>query len=268
MNVGTCWKPLGRRAIALLSAATIAMGSMFAATPVVRADYSGQCDFGTQGFYETFTGVAASQSTSGAIWGSYADTTYGQDPVACAFPFPNSGGSWVEGANIAGTAGPDIVQLAIGQAAGEGTTFWYTPSDNSGGVAVHVPSGFYPWSIVLSHAYREFIWENNGIWDLCIDDLTSNNEGCDTITRNWTTVISEYQAYETHNTNDQIGPKCCAGLGPLDVYNMHYMPNYLGNRSWAGPMANTVMHTVGAQPSYYKWEWVNSTTFEAYTTNH
>ena len=120
---------------------------------------------------------------------------------------------------------------------------------------------------MIGHVYRQFIFQDTGIWDICIDDITANDEGCTVISRSWSSVYSEYQSYETQNTNDQMGPKCCVGA-PLNIGNMHYEPIYRGNRSYVGPLSGTNMFTVGSQPSDYQWEWMNSTTFEAYTRPH
>ena len=265
-------RPLRRVAVAL-AASSLLLSGPIGTPPIVLADYSGQCDFGTVANNQYYWGWAAAGSTTGAIYDAYSDITFGQDLVACAFPYPNGGGTFVEGSDLnSKSIGSGIVQIAIGQAAGSSTTFWYTPSDTSGGAAV--PATWYPWTPVIGHKYRQFIWETvdsheRDSWEFCIADLSTSplDERCSFIPLFWGDVYQEYQSYETQNTNDQMGPKCCVGA-PLTVTNMHYQPYYQGNRSYVGPLSGTNMFVVGSPPSYYKWEWMNSTTWEAYTNPH
>ncbi len=168
-------RSIRRLTIAITAASIFATSMLFVATPrIARADYSGPCVGGTQGFYQWYWGWNYQGSTTGAIYGAYSDVYFGQHLQACSFAsMLSSGATFVEGANLTSkTYGSNgVVQVALAQAAGYSTNFYYTVTDHGGGSSV--PATWYPWAPVIGHSYRQFIWESLNVhdadtWEFCI----------------------------------------------------------------------------------------------------
>jgi hypothetical protein len=164
------WATRGRTvrhlAVVLVTASTLSTTMIVVGTPrIALADYSGLCLTGSQGFYQYYWGWAYTGSTSGAIYGAYSDIYFGQHLQTCSFPtLLSTGGTFVEGADMTsktyGTSA--LVQLALGQAARQSTTFFWTPSDTDNGFAG--PATWYPWAPVIGHIYRQFIWQSLDVY--------------------------------------------------------------------------------------------------------